>query len=300
VAPVEGIKRKLGPNTKLVYARDDESSLATRAAKDADVAIVVVGNHPTGDVASWEMVALPSYGREAVDRQVITLEDEELVRKVYAANARTVVLLLASFPYAIPWTVEHVPAIVHATHASQELGTALADVIFGTRAPAGRLVHTWPRSIEQLPPMMDYDIRHGRTYQYFTGKPLFPFGYGLSYTTFAYSSLTTSAESLDKDGALVVRFAVKNTGDRDGDEVAQLYVKRLGSQVVRPIEELKGFRRVPILAGATETVELTLRASDLGYWDSVRNGFVVEPGPVEIRIGSSSADIRLKKTIAVL
>jgi beta-glucosidase len=300
VAPVEGIKRRLGPSTKLAYARDDQGGLATRAAKGADVAIVVVGNHPTGDVASWEMVALPSYGREGVDRQVITLEDEELIRKVYAANQRTVVVLLASFPYAVAWTVENVPAIVHATHASQELGTALADVLFGAHGPGGRLVQTWPRSIDQLPPMMDYDVRHGRTYQYFNGKPLFAFGYGLSYTSFAYLNLTTSAESIDKDGSLVVHFSLKNTGNRDGEEVAQLYVKRLGSKVSRPLEELKAFRRVAVPAGATQSVELTLRAADLGYWDAGRNGFVVEPGTIEVRIGSSSADIKLKKTVAVL
>ena len=158
VPPIEGIKRKLGPHATLTYARDDQSGLAVAAAKKADVAVVVVGNHPTGDVDTWAMVALPSYGREGVDRKVITLEDEELVRKVLAANPRTVVVLLASFPYAIPWTVAHVPAIVHATHASQELGNALADVLFGTVDPGGRLVTTWPRAIEDLPPMMDYDI----------------------------------------------------------------------------------------------------------------------------------------------
>ncbi|HXN31436.1 MAG TPA: glycoside hydrolase family 3 C-terminal domain-containing protein [Polyangiaceae bacterium] len=300
VAPIEGIRRKLGESTKLAYARDDQGGLAVKAAKGADVAIVVVGNHPTGDVESWAMVALPSYGREAVDRQVIALEDEELVRKVYAANPRTVVVLLASFPYAVGWTFEHVPAIVHATHASQDLGTALADVLFGTHAPGGKLVVTWPRSVDQLPPMMDYDVRHGRTYQYFAGKPLFAFGYGLSYTTFDYSGLTTSADSLAKDGSMVVRFSLKNTGGRDGEEVAQLYVKRLASKVDRPLQELKGFRRVAVPVGATERVELTLRAADLGYWDSGRKAVVVEPGTVEIRIGSSSADIRLTKTLAVV
>jgi beta-glucosidase len=299
VAPIEGVKRKLAPKTKLIFARDDQGGLAVKAAKSAEVAIVVVGNHPTGDVESWGMVALPSYGREAVDRQVITLEDEELIRKVYAANHNTVVVLLSSFPYAISWTAEHIPAIVHATHASQELGDALADVLFGGYNPGGRLVQTWPRSMDQLPPMMDYDVRHGRTYQYFTGKPLFPFGYGLSYTTFAYSGLTTSADSMGVDGSVVVRFDLKNIGDRAGDEVAQLYVKRLGSRVTRPFEELKGFRRIALSVGATERVELTLRAADLRHWDSERSGFVVEPGAIEIRIGSSAADIKLSKTLAV-
>jgi beta-glucosidase len=206
---------------------------------------------------------------------------------------------LASFPYAVSWTVEHVPAIVQATHASQELGNALADVLFGNYNPAGRLVTTWPRSMEQLPPMMDYDVRHGRTYQYFSGKPLFSFGYGLSYTTFAYSNLSTSAESLTKDRSVVVRFDLKNTGDRQGEEVVQLYVKHIGSKVARPLEELKGFRRIALSAGAAARVELTLHAADLGYWDAQRNGFVVEPGAIEIRIGTSAADIKLTRTLSV-
>jgi beta-glucosidase len=299
VTPMEGVKQRLAPNTKLMFARDDEGGLAVKAAKSADVAIVVVGNHPTGDVGSWAMVALPSYGREGVDRQSIVLEDEALIRKVYAANPRTVVVLLSSFPYAISWTVDHVPAIVHATHASQELGHALADVLFGAYDPGGRLVVTWPRSLDQLPPMMDYDVRHGRTYEYFASKPLFAFGFGLSYTTFAYSGLTTSAESFGKEGSITVSFDLKNTGDRDGEEVVELYVRRLASKVARPIEELKGFRRIAIKAGSAQRIELPLRARDLGYWDAQSKGFVVEGGPIEIRIGRSSADIKLTKTLSV-
>jgi beta-glucosidase len=308
VSPVEGIKQRLGPHhddsagikqDKLLFARDDQGGLAVKAAKAAEVAIVVVGNHPSGDVGSWQMVALPSYGREAVDRQSISLEDEELIRKVYAANPRTVVVLLASFPYAISWTMEHVPAIVHATHSSQELGNALADVLFGTYNPGGRLVTTWPRSMADLPPMMDYDIRHGRTYQYFKRKPLFPFGYGLSYTTFEYRALRVSATALPSDGAVTVSFDLTNTGRRDGDEVVQLYVKHVGSRVPRPLQELKGFRRVHLAKGAGTRVDLALRAADLGYWDPDKKSFVVEPGTVELRVGSSSDDIRLSRTIPV-
>jgi beta-glucosidase len=150
-----------------------------------------------------------------------------------------------------------------------------------------------------LPPMMDYDIRHGRTYQYFQGKPLFPFGYGLSYTTFVYSSLGVSAESLPQDGALTVRFDLRNTGSREGDEVVQLYVKHLESRVPRPLQELKGFRRVHLAPGATEHVELPLRAAELGYWNQEARAFTVEPGRLELRVGSSSADIRLRKTITI-
>ena len=302
VSPIEGIRRALGGETsdkKILFARDDQGGLAVKAAKAAEVAIVVVGNHPNGDVGSWGMVALPSYGREAVDRQSISLEDEELIRKVYAANPRTVVVLLASFPYAINWTAAHVPAIVHGTHSSQELGNALADVLFGAYNPGGRLVTTWPRALSDLPPMMDYDIRHGRTYQYFKGKPLYPFGYGLSYTTFAYAGLAVSAPSLPRDGAITVQLDLKNTGSRDGDEVVQLYVKRPASRVARPLQELKGFRRVHLAAGASTRVEVPLRTADLGYWDQAKKSFTVEPGPLEIRVGSSSADIRLTRIITI-
>ena len=299
VPPLEGIKRKLGPATRLFYARDDVGGLAVQAARGAQAAVVVVGNHPTGDVGSWAMVALPSYGREAVDRESISLEDEELVRKVAAVNPRTVVVLLSSFPYAIGWTTEHVPAILHAAHGSQELGSALADVLFGAVDPAGRLVETWPRSLQDLPPMMDYDIRHGRTYQYFKGNPLFPFGYGLSYTRFAYSGLTTSADSIAAESSLDVRFDVRNVGDRDGDEVAQLYVRRPHPPAGEPLQSLKAFRRFRVAAGATEHIELTLRAADLGHWDPRARRFAVDPGAFELRVGSSSAHTRLSKTITV-
>jgi beta-glucosidase len=150
-----------------------------------------------------------------------------------------------------------------------------------------------------LPPMMDYDIRHGRTYQYFKGRPLFPFGYGLSYTTFAYSALEVSAEALPRDGAVTVRFDVTNTGSREGDEVAQLYVRHPGSRVARPLQELKGFRRVHLAAGAVAHVELPLRAADLGTWDQAKKAFTVEPGALEIRVGGSSADVRLARTITI-
>ena len=127
------------------------------------------------------------------------------------------------------------------THCSQEEGNALADVLFGDYNPAGRLVETWPVSLNQLPPMMDYNIRHGRTYMYFKGKPLYPFGYGLSYTTFEYSDLKTSAPTLAKDGSLTVSVNVRNTGNWAGEEVVQLYTKHQKSALEHPIQELRGF-----------------------------------------------------------
>ena len=174
-------------------------------------------------------------------------------------------VLKASFPFAINWAQENVPAIVHMAHNSQEEGNALADVLFGDYNPAGRLVQTWVKSIDDLPPMMDYNIRNGRTYMYFKGQPLYPFGYGLSYTTFAYSNLRASSSRLTKDGQMTVTVSVRNTGKRDGQEVVQLYVTHMGSKVERPIKELKGFQRVALKAGETKIVLFPLKAKDLAY-----------------------------------
>ena len=147
--------------------------------------------------------------------------------------------------------------------------------------------------------MMDYDIRHGRTYMYFKNDPLYPFGYGLSYTTFAYSNLRTSSASLSQKGSLTVSLNVKNTGKRAGEEVVQMYVKHLNSSVQRPIKELKGFARVALPPGETKTVSLELRGDQLAYWDASKHRFVVENDKIQIMIGSSSADAKLSKIIRV-
>jgi beta-glucosidase len=299
ISPLEGIKSKVGTNVTVNFATNNDNGEAAKLARSADVAIVCVGNHPTGDVTNWAKVALPSYGREAVDRQTITLEDEVLIKQIYAANPKTIVVLISSFPYAIDWTQKHVPAIVHMTHCSEEEGNALADVLFGDYNPAGRLVETWPKSLRQLPPMMDYNIRDGRTYMYFKGKPLYPFGYGLSYTTFEYSNLKTSLPALHHAGVVTVSVDVKNTGVRTGDEVVQLYVKHLNSSVLRPIEELKGFKRVTLQPGEQKTVEIPLPAESLAYWNTTEHAFEVEPDKIQTMVGGSSADIRLRKTIEV-
>jgi beta-glucosidase len=255
-----------------------------------------VGNNPGG---AWAKVEAPSEGRESIDRKAINLEQEELIQQVFAVNPKTIVVLISSYPYAINWTQEHVPAIVHLSQNSQELGSALADVLFGDYNPAGRLVQTWPKSLEQVPAMMDYNIRDGRTYMYFKGKPLYPFGYGLSYTTFKYSSLKTSANTMNKDGAITVSLEVRNSGKVAGEEVVQLYVKHLNSSGVSPAEELRGFKRVALKPGERKTVELPLAAKSLLRWNMDRHEFVLEPGKIEIRAGASSADIRLTKTIAL-
>jgi beta-glucosidase len=300
VSPLAGIRNKAGAGVTVSFATNNAEGQAVNLARSADVAIVCVGNHPLGGPdQEWAKVSVPSEGREAVDRKSITLEQEELIKQVYAANPRTIVVLISSFPYAINWTQKHVPAIVHLTHSSQELGNALADVLFGDFNPAGRLVQTWPRSLDQLPPMMDYNIRQGRTYMYFKGKPLYPFGYGLSYTTFKYDRLNTSSPTLARDGAITVSVDVRNTGDRAGEEVVQLYVRHLKSRVSRPNKELKGFQRVTLQPGECKTVQLTLKAGALAYWDTERRAFVVEPDRIEIMAGGSSADLPLKTAVTI-
>ena len=295
VTPLEGIKNKVGKAVTVNYAADD-----AEVARNADVAIVCVGNHPNGgDNMPWAKVSVPSEGREAVDRQSLTLEQEELIKRVYSANPRTIVVLISSFPYAINWTQQNVPAILHLTHSSQEEGNALADVLFGDYNPAGRLVQTWPRSLDQLPPMMDYDIRHGRTYLYFKGTPLYPFGYGLSYTTFQYANLRVTPSTLSTKGSINISVEVKNIGARAGEEVVQLYVRHLNSSVARPQIELKGFTRIPLQAGEKRVVQMTVPAARLAYWNVGKHRFEVEPDKIEIAVGGSSSDLRLRKTVQV-
>ena len=311
VSPLEGIKTEAGPDVKVTYAADELGQAAIKAAKDADVAVVVIGNDPTcgQDMAhDWYKTidgggtlacTVRSDGREGRDRESIDLAQEQLVKQVYAVNQKVVVILVSSFPFAINWSEEHAPAILHMTHSSQDEGTALAQVLFGKYNPGGKLTETWPKSLDQLPPMMDYNIRDGKTYMYFKGEPLYPFGYGLSYTTFKFANLRTSAPQMPKDGVVTVSVDVTNTGSRAGDDVVEMYVKHLGSKVERPREELTGFRRLTLAPGETTTVEIPLKAAALAWWDENLPGFRVEAEPVSVMIGNSASDIVEQTTVNV-
>ncbi|GGH04409.1 glycosyl hydrolase [Silvibacterium dinghuense] len=311
VTPLDGIKAALGPYVRVHYAGSELNQAAINAARASDVAIVVVGNDPTcgPDMAhDWHDTvdgggtlpcAVPSDGREGRDRESLTLEQEQLVKQVYAVNPRTVMVLISSFPYTVNWSQQYIPAILHMAHASQDEGTALAKVLFGDYNPAGRLVTTWPASLDQLPPMMDYNIRDGRTYMYFKGQPLYPFGYGLSYTSFRYSNLRLDKPFLRGGEEVTATVDVTNTGGRDGDEVVQLYISHQGSLVARAKEELKGFQRVHIPSGQTVSVPLTVKADDLAYWNEKKNQWTLERDRVDVRIGASSADIRLHQELAI-
>ena len=315
VTPLQGIQKEVGPDIKVNYAAydaPDGEDAALKAASESDVAVVVVGNNPTcGDEGhAWYSTptegggitlpcTVPSDGREGRDRETMDLYQEQIVKQVFIKNPKTVVMLVTSFPFTINWTQANVPAILTMAHASQDEGTAFAQVLFGDYNPGGHLVSTWPKSADQLPPRMDYNIRDGYTYMYFKGQPLYPFGFGLSYTTFKFSNLRTSSPRLSKDGTATVSVDVTNTGSRTGDEVVQLYVKHLHSAVPRPQQELKGFERVPLEPGQTKTVSMKLPAAQLAYWDAHSHAFRVESEPVQVKIGDSSANISLETTIQV-
>ncbi len=298
VSILDGIREAVGKDVKVLYADGSDEAGAAALARKADVAIVVVGNHPECN-AGWDQCPTPSNGKEDVDRKTVVLEQESLVKAVLAANPRTIEVLRSSFPYAIVWSEEHVPAIVHMVHNSQEEGNGLADVLFGDYSPAGRLTQTWPTGDAQLLPIMDYNLLHGRTYMYSKEKPLYAFGYGLSYTTFAYESVKLSAPSMGADGSVDVTVKVKNEGSRASDEVVQIYVQHLGSTVTRPQLELKGFARVRIEPGAEKDVTLKLKAHDMAYWDAAAHVWRVEKEPVRVLAGGSSDNLQVHADVQI-
>ena len=299
ISPLDGIRKRAGADVSVRFSAGTDLSQAVTLAGDSDVAIVIIGNDPACGGAGWQKCTLPSEGHEAQDRTSLTLEQESIAKAVYAANPHTIVVLNASFPYTTKWSQENIPAVLEMTHSSQEEGTGLADVLFGDYNPAGRLTETWVASMDQLPPMMDYDIRHGRTYMYLRQKPLYAFGYGLSYTAFTYSHFKLNSATLQGGGVLQTSIDVRNSGSRSGDEVVQMYVAHLDSKVGRPIEELKGFKRIHLAPGERTTVTLPLRADSLRYWDLSAGHWTLEPDHVEIRIGASSDDIRARQSIRV-
>lgn len=255
---------------------------AGKAVRECDMAIAVLGVNK-------------SIEREGKDRDDIQLPEDqrEFIREIYKANPNTVVVLVAGSSLAINWIDEYIPAIVNAWYPGEQGGTAVADVLFGDYNPAGRLPLTYYNSLNELPAFGDYDITKNRTYQYFKGKPLYPFGYGLSYTTFEYSHLEVDNKGSD----VLVSFDVQNTGKMDGDEVAQVYVSMPNLDIIMPMKQLKGFKRVHIKAGKTEKVVITVPKTELRYWDDGQKQFVVPTGEFVFMIGSSSTDIRMTDNV---
>lgn len=257
---------------------------AVDAAKNADVVILVCG--VTEDV-----------DREGHDRDTIGLTgvQPELIRAVYAANPKTVLVLSSNNSVAVNWEQENLPAILCAVCAGQAQGTAIAEALFGEYNPGGKLPCTWYRSLDQLPDFHDYDIHKGRTYMYFEGDPLYPFGHGLSYTTFRLDGLKIKNPTLAQGEKTKVSLDVTNTGNRPGAEVVQLYITPPASPVKRPIKQLAGFQRVELQPGEMKTVVFELPYSEQAfwYWDEQVESFVLQPGTAKILIGNSSASISL-------
>ncbi|MEU6159229.1 glycoside hydrolase family 3 C-terminal domain-containing protein [Streptomyces sp. NPDC047130] len=265
----------------LVVTERGEEAVA-RAAAAADVVVVVAGNDPHIN------------GRETEDRTTLRLpaQQERLLRAARAARPATVLALTSSYPYAPD--VADVPGVLWTAHGGQAAGTALARVLAGDVSPAGRLPQTWYADDADLPPLLDYDvIGSGQTYLYFRGAPLFPFGHGLSYASFAYDGLTALP---DADGAAVrVAFTVTNTSaHRTADEVAQLYVRAVDPSVPRPRRELVAHRRVTLAPGETAALSFEVPMSAFALWDVALGRLRVEPGGYELLAGASSEDVRLR------
>ena len=280
------------PGCSIAGAKDPaQFNDAIAAAKLADVVIMVCGVNSSVD----------GEGHDRKDTKLTGVQ-HELIQAVHAANPRTVLVVSSNNTVAINWEQEHLPAIVGALFAGQAQGAAIADVLFGQYNPGGKTCCTWYRSVDQLPPFHDYDIRKGRTYMYFEGDPLYPFGYGLSYTTYTYSQLMISPQSLSTGGEIAVSAMITNTGKRAGAEVVQLYLRVPRSKLKRPIKELVGFARVELQPGQTRRVRFTLpyNTQSLWYWDEDQKKFVIEPGTLDIQIGSSSADIHLTGQVQLL
>ncbi|PSL05241.1 exo-1,4-beta-glucosidase [Haloactinopolyspora alba] len=263
---------------------------AVATAEAADTVVMVVGNNPYIN------------GRETDDREDIRLPaaQRELIRAVTRANPDTTLVVESSYPLAINWADENVPSILWTSHAGQETGHALADVLLGDVSPAGRLPQTWYRSVDELPSILEYDIARGdTTYLYYDGDPLYAFGHGLTYTDFTYSQPRVSSSTLDPDGTAEVSVDVTNTGDVDSDEVVQLYSRALDSPVEQPNRELRAFERVHVPAGATHTVTFDVSGADLRHWDVVSDRLVPTAGRHELLVGSASDDIRGTASVRV-
>jgi beta-glucosidase len=213
----------------------------------------------------------------------------ELVRKVVETGVPTVVFLINGRPLSINYVAEHVPAILEGWYLGQEGGTAAAQVLFGDVNPGGKLPITFPRSVGQLPAFYNFKPSRNRSYVGTSRLPLFPFGFGLSYTTFKFENVSVNPQRVKPEQSAVVRVDVTNTGSREGDEIAQLYIHQRVASITRPVKELRGFRRIHLQPGEKQTVEFQLTPDALSLLD-VNMKRVVEPGEFDVMVGPSSAE----------
>jgi len=306
VNPMQGIKNRMAPGTEIIYAAgaqitpprranapvfDKEAELqkAVDAAKKADVAILYIGTTLNVEAEDRDRTSLGLPGNQ-----------EDLVKAVLAVNPRTIVVLMNAGPLTIPYIKENAPAILEAWWPGEQGGNAIADALFGNINPGGKMPLTVYASEAQVPSQDEYDVTKGFTYMYINGAPLFPFGHGLSYTTFAYSNLKLSAKQIKTSGDITVSVNVKNTGKVTGDEVVQLYIHDVKPSLKRPMKELRGFERVTLTPGQTKTIKMTIPSSRLAFYDEKIHDFRVEAEPIDVMVGSSSEDIRLKSQFRVV
>src|SRR5512136_2182854 len=284
----EGVRVNYRPGSTLTQPNRNPLNYAVVEAAACDLTIACMGTSPLIEGEEGEAIL----SEEAGDRVNIGLPQTQVdfVKQLVAAGAKVVLVLAGGSAIALGEIADLVEAIVFVWYPGQEGGSAVADVLFGDANRGGRLPVTFYQSADQLPPFEDYAMA-GRTYRYMTQAPLYPFGYGLSYTHFDYSNLQMSAAAIPADGQLTLSLDVANCGDRAGDEVVQLYVRYPDAKVTRPVKDLRGFQRITLNPGETRRVTFALDARQLAYYGE--DGFVVEPGTVQVLIGSSSADIRL-------
>ena len=305
VTLLEGIKTAVSATTKVAYAQGcevnhgDTSGFdeAVALAASADVVIVALGDKSG--------LALGRTVGESIDSAELVLPgvQQQLLEAICATGTPVVLVLITGRPYALGWAADHTQAMIQAWLPAQEGGAALADVLFGDVAPGGKLPLTFPRSVGQIPVYYNHKPSGGRSnwqrdYRDMSADPLFPFGHGLSYTDFTYSDLALSVTCIGADESLQLSLKVKNSGSRAGDEVVQLYVADPVASVTRPVKMLKGFKRVTLQPGEAKTLHFELDARHLAFYDRHMD-FVVEPGQIDVMVGSSSQDIRLNASFEI-
>lgn len=258
---------------------------AVKQAEQSEVAIVCVGNHPMIN------------GRETEDRPDIALarHQQKLIQAVYHANPNTIVVVIGSYPFSLNWEKEHVPAIIYSSHGSQELGTALSNLLFGDTSPSGKLSMTWYKNIDKLPTIFDYDVIKGkRTYMYAEENILFPFGHGLHYGEVVYDDLVIDQTRIVENSKIVLQLTLTNKSGQQIKEVAQVYATVLDSMVKRSTKKLVAFEKVNLKPGETKTVHFTVSPDQLSIYDVATEAFCLEKGRCYFSIGSSSEAIHLR------
>jgi beta-glucosidase len=306
VSVLAGIKALVPPETDVNYARgceivddsQDGFEEAIQAAKKSQVAVMVMGLSQQLEGEQGQTEGNPRGKRSQGDRETLDLPpvQEQLLQAVYETGTPVVLVLMNGSALAINWADEHIPAILEAWYPGQAGGTAVAEAIFGLTNPGGRLPVTLYRSMSDLPPFDDYSMEN-RTYRYFTGRPLYPFGYGLSYTTFTYSDLQIAPEVISPGDSVSVQVQVENSGQVLGDEVVQLYLRDEEASLPVPRLQLQGFARIRLAPGEKQVVRFTLTPAQMSFADE--NGdWLLEPGVFRVWVGGQQPDQEIGPELA--